>query len=56
MPSDVYEVPAPDRALMIDLKTSPGKIMIGAPRDTRNGERCILSYRKWLQGKKLPWP
>lgn len=56
MPGEVYEIPSPDRAVMIDLKTSPSKIMIGAPGDTSNGERCVLRYREWLEGKKLPWP
>lgn len=56
MPGEVYEFATHERTLMIDLKTSPSKIMIGASRDSWNGERCVLRYREWLEGKKLPWP
>lgn len=56
MPGDVYEVTVPDRSVMIDLRSSPSKIMIGAASGSWNGERCVLRYREWLEGKKLPWP
>lgn len=58
MPGEVYDVSLSrsNRTVMIDLKSSPNKIMIGASGDSRNGEICALNYRGWLEGKKLPWP
>lgn len=56
MPGEVYDITGPRDRIMIDLKTSPSKIMVGRHADTHNGKRCVERYRQWLKGANLPWP
>lgn len=55
LPGDVYEFDK-ERIVMIDLKSSPSKIMVGTWQGRENAPQCLERYRQWLAGARPPTP
>lgn len=55
MPGEVYEFDK-ERIVMIDLKSTPSKIMVGTWQGRENAPQCLDRYRQWLEGAQPPSP